>query len=473
MKRTRSAAFWLLVDELIRERTGLTVERIDAAARERLITHAMKRAGDTDELSYVARLKSDAQTFDALVADLTVHETYFFRDPPHFEALREDVLPAIVRARPSAHVLELWSAGCSSGEEPYSLAITLEQLLLAKRARVLGTDVSPRALARAERAIYGKWALRATDPKDVQRYFTPHGREQRLIDRIRARVSFEQRSLTAGPYPRPSTNLAGFDLILCRNVLIYFEAARSAEVGLQLAQSLAPGGFLMMGPSDPRLSLEALCELVPTPHGMLYRRHEAGRQTAPSRNAEAPRLPASSLWSSQRAAPELRTSPALRRDEAAPPPVRARSHDDTTLATVARETPATIEQVQRIAREHGAEAAETACRDLLAREPLSPELQFAHAALLVDLGREEAAEVALRRAIYLDRGLLVAHMLYATLLAQRGERAAGRRVYEQLAIRAGEQPPEQLIPLGEGLTYGAVARIAKQRAHALGQESAS
>lgn len=511
MKRL-GGTFSRLLDELVRERTGLASSRRHEDVKERVLTKAMARAGVSDEAVYLALLKRDRKAYDDLIADLTVPETYFFRDPAHYELLRRVVLPAILAARAHDHVLELWSAGCASGEEPYSLVMLLEQEQLGKRSHVLGTDVSHRALARAMEAVYTRWSLRATGPVDRERYFESAGAEYRLIPRIRSRPRFLQHSLSAPVYPAPHSRSGGFDLILCRNVMIYFDPQAVVDTAQRLARSLNEGGWLMMGPSDPRLELEEWCDVVPTPCGMLYHRRNTGalasrtealhassgtshlwhsqasstRHARTQRDAGMPPQTASALTLAR--APEgglgLASAPSasalrhavdspslarptarfeeLARHDASPRPTTTR---DTTAAPQAELDP--VEQVRALEREHGSVAAEAGCRDLLSTEPLSAGLHVLHATLLLDLGRDEPAAQALRRAQYLDRSLLIAQLVGATLAERRGERAAARASYLQLAEACEGRARDELVVLGEGLTYASLRALALQRATAL------
>lgn len=496
MKRL-GGTFSRLLDELVRERTGLASSRRHEDVKERVLTRAMARAGVSDEAVYLALLKRDRKTYDDLIADLTVPETYFFRDPAHYELLRHTVLPAILAAHGHSHVLELWSAGCASGEEPYSLAMLLEQQQLGKRSHVLGTDVSHRALGRAMEATYTRWSLRATGPVDRDRYFEGDGTEYRLIPRIRSRVRFLQHSLSSPVYPAPHSRAGGFDLILCRNVLIYFDPQATADTAQRLARSLNEDGWLMMGPSDPMLELEEWCDAVPTPCGMLYHRRRAGaHQSAPFEAAAllpSPLFPRAQLeltastphvWHSQarhaRAAREPSSAPPAPggpKTSAASPstekPAQPRAAS-SAAHTTSRDTTApqasevdAVEQVRALEREHGSLAAEAGCRDLLATEPLSAGLHVLHATLLLDLGRDELATQALRRGLYLDRSLLIAQLVGATLAERRGERAAARASYLQLAEACRERPGDTLVTLGEGLTHASLGALALQRANAL------
>ncbi len=439
-----------LIDQLIRERTGIATGHHQNDAQQRVLGRAMQRAGVSDEAVFLALLQRDSKAFDELIADLTVPETYFFRDPPHYEMLRREVLPAILRVRGPGETLEVWSAGCATGEEPYSLAMLLEQELLGERSQVLGSDISVRALARARRAVYSRWSLRATTEAQQKRYFEQVGREHRLAPRIRNKVRFQQHSLSATVYPRPATCAVGFDLILCRNVLIYFDPAAIVHVGQRLAGVLREDGWLMMGPSDPLLEIDEWCDKVATPCGLLYHKRHV-RDSAPE-----PRH-----WKS-RAHQASSRPPVATRSE--PPPA---APVVTPVAPIVTPEHDPLPELRQLLAEHGAAVAEAGCRDLLTRHPLNAALHLQHAMLLHDLDRQDEAERALRRALYLDRTLLVAQMLSATLAEQRGERSSAARQYEALAHEAGLQPPESDVRHGDGLSHGALASLARQRVRAL------
>jgi chemotaxis protein methyltransferase CheR len=457
--------FSRLLDELVRERVGLASSRRHELAKERVLDAAMRRVGVTDEAMYLELLKRDHKEFDALISDLTVPETYFFRDPPHYAMLRREVLPALTRSRGRDHVVEAWSAGCATGEEPYSLAMMFEQEHLASRSHVLGTDVSQRALARASAAIYTRWSMRATATEDRERYFVCEGREFRLISRIRERVRFQQHSLTSPLYPKPRSRAQGFDLILCRNVLIYFDPAAIVTTTQRLASSLSEDGFLLMGPSDPLLELEEWCDTITTPCGLLYRRRSAeqSRQARPARAwTYTPPL------ARQDEGPERASITSARPAADAPvTPVEGCPRESAQATAGATSTGDEVELVRGLVHDHGPAAAEAACRDLLRAEPLSGPLHLLHATLLVDLERTADAELALRRALYLDRNLLIAQMLNATLLERGGAHGEALRCYAQLASQARAQAATAPVLLGDGLTHGALADLAEQRVRAL------
>jgi chemotaxis protein methyltransferase CheR len=233
----------------------------------------MARVGVVDVPRYVALLEAGRVPLDDLVTELTVGETYFFREPAHFEFIQNEVFPEVMKRRGADHVFRIWSAGCATGEEPYSLAIALVEAGL--QGQVLATDISRTALWRAREATYRPWSLRGLDEERVQRVFRQAGDRWRLHARFGDLVTFQFHNLAQDAYPSLPAGIWAMDLILCRNVLIYFDKASIARVAHGLHTSLADGGWLITGPSDP--PLDGLAPLVPvvTKGGVFYPKGES------------------------------------------------------------------------------------------------------------------------------------------------------------------------------------------------------
>ncbi|MGH7804815.1 MAG: CheR family methyltransferase, partial [Candidatus Binatia bacterium] len=206
----------------IAERTGLTFPAQRSASAETKIRRAMTRRGAVDVGAFHLLLKRDPEVFDELVSELTIGETYFFRETAHFDLVARDVIPEVRARRGTGHVIRCWSAGCSSGEEPYSLAILFREQGLLDRVHLVGTDVSRAALARALCATYRQWSFRGEAASRALRHFTNDGDRHVLRDDVRARVSFEYLNLALDTYPAFGNGIWGMDLVFCRNVLIYF-----------------------------------------------------------------------------------------------------------------------------------------------------------------------------------------------------------------------------------------------------------
>src|SRR5215471_16244301 len=260
------------IARIVSARTGLSFRRHRCQDLERATRHAMARAAITEIDEFAQKLSSAQVPFDDFVAELTIAETHFFRDSGQLDWISWHVLPALRELRGEPHVLRIWSAGCASGEEPYSIGILLHESGLLDRVNLLGTDISARALEKAAAARYGSWSLRGLDAARLHRHFRPEGRLHVLADHIRSKVTFRRLNLAVPSYPLPANDTHAMDLILCRNVLIYFDEETIRRVAERFFQALAPGGWLIMGASDPLLADLAPFEVVSGPAGIAYRK---------------------------------------------------------------------------------------------------------------------------------------------------------------------------------------------------------
>jgi chemotaxis protein methyltransferase CheR len=268
------------VARIVAATSGLTFKASSCAGAEAATRRAMERAGVQEVGDYLRRLETGQVAVADLVDEVAVCETYFFRQPAQFDFIRSHVLPDIWRRRGRAHRVRAWSAGCASGEEAYSLAIVFEEMGVAEDAIILGTDISRTALERARAAAYGSRSLRGVEEAAVRRHFVRVGYHEILDDRIRRRVVFSRLNLATGGYPSLATHTWSMDLILCRNVLIYFDEATVAQVARRLHAALAGGGWIMTGATDPPLDAFAPFAAVITDRGVFYRRDRGRRSRA-------------------------------------------------------------------------------------------------------------------------------------------------------------------------------------------------
>ena len=274
--------------ELVVRHLGLQFEDAKVGWLADVLRRRMECSGAPAE-SYLARLAagSPRNELGGLAQELTVGETYFFRNIDQFHALREGVLPERLRAQATRRGLRILSAGCASGEEAYSIAMTLRDALpdLSRELWIRAVDLNPAMIEKALRARYTTWALRETPAAMQQRWFRPDGRELALDDAIRFAVTFEERNLSEDDPElwRPDS----YDVVFCRNVLMYFATPRAQALVTRITRSLAPGGYLFLGHAETLRGLSSAFHLRHTHGTFYYQRKDGVALEAPSTPARA------------------------------------------------------------------------------------------------------------------------------------------------------------------------------------------
>ncbi|MBD2177731.1 hypothetical protein H6F42_12485 [Pseudanabaena sp. FACHB-1998] len=185
-----------------------------------------------------------------LVRQITISETYFMRDKGHINLLQNNILPEIIKAQQNTKTLRIWSAGCSTGEEAYSIAILLQELIPDPqnwKLKIVGTDLNPEVIQKAKQAIYSDWSLRSLTPKQKSLYFTQQGSLWRLHENLCKMAVFYSNNLVDEDFSRSSSEFSNFDLILCRNVFIYFEPQAIKKVLHRFQLALKNNCYLITG----------------------------------------------------------------------------------------------------------------------------------------------------------------------------------------------------------------------------------
>ncbi len=393
-----------------------------------------------DSHAYLALLEgapgSEAE-WSALEDEITVGETFFFRFAEQFAALRQTILPALIRDRADHRTLRIWSAGCSTGAEPYSVAILLHRLLGDRlpdwSITILGTDISEAALSAARTAEYGDWALRSLPEAERCDFVAmpgPHATRWRLRPAFQRMVRFERRNLLALVEAEASA-LPQYDLLLCRNVLIYFGPEHVQALLCRFGASLAPDGWLLLGHAEAGGFELAGLRAVAVDGTTAWMRKEV---LAPRRTSRLPDPPP--------AAPRRRSPPA-------PPPPDADSEAQA------------VERVRALADSGASDAAWRLCRDEIERHPLCADLFFYAGLLERALGRGADAEADFRRAIYLCKQFAMAHHHLGLLLTDRGDPASGRLSIAEAGRLAAALPDDAELPCGDGMTAGRLHRLAR------------
>ena len=443
-----------------------------------------KASGAADCAAYRDLLARDEAEWIALEAEITIGETFFFRYAEQFAALRETILPGLIAARQADRSLRIWSAGCSTGAEPYSIAILLHELLgdalPAWDLHILGTDISAAALATARAAEYGRWALRTMPPGErLARFrFLPAApgatREggYALRPEFQRLVRFERQNLLGlidGTAPR---HLDAFDLILCRNVLIYFDTETVAGIMRGLGRRLRSGGWLLIGHAEPNPAFSGWLSAVSLPGTVAYRRPEDGvpanmpaQVPAPFAPWQAfPVPPASGPLVTPEAATEPdrspTTVPVVPPRRAVPTLAPAMPDGDAPVAEFALDARESLDAVRALADGGNVGEAWRVLRGALAAHPTESGLRYYEGLLARSLGRDAEAERALRAALYLDGAFVMAHYHLGLLLGALGRPVEARRALDN-AIRLSQAlPPDTPLREGDGAVAGEVAASA-------------
>lgn len=432
----------------VRRHFGFDFPGARGRALDEGVGRALHALGES-EAGLLERLKrDDPEALRALATELTVGESYFFRDRPHFAVVE--------RAARSGRTLRMWSAGCSSGEEAYSMAIVALEASDGRCApNVLGTDLNPTSVARARAATYGTWSFRGVPNGVRNRWFSTDGQRWRPVEQVRTCARFELGNLLHAPPFAPGE---APDVIFCRNVLLYLTAEAIDRVARVLTAALAPGGWLVLGPSDPLLDAPGLA-LDRSLGFFAYRRATDLDLTQPERKPHADRAAASPRPGARPAAPPPREhpsplfslSPPL--PEAPQPaspllewrPEPPRAAPDTSPL----ESAAAVVQARRLADAGDGEGALA----ILRGQPCSTaEALTLRATIRQELGDHAGAARDAEAALVFDQALAIAHVVAASARAEGGDRAGALRATRNARKALAGAPPDAPAPHAGGAT---------------------
>lgn len=405
------------IADVVSAHAGLTFPGNRIAATEAGIRRAMIRAGVADADRYLAHLLSKSAHLEPLITELTIGETYFFRQRAHFDLIARHILPEVRLRRGAGHVARVWSAGCASGEEAFSLAVTMADAGVP--GRVLGTDVCRRALARARAAEYRRWSLRGMAPGDIARVLRQHGERWVVGDQYRRMVTFAPHNLARGHYPPQAEPFECFDLILCRNVFIYFDERTIAHVTSGLVASLADGGWLLTGPHDPPLVHPQLVRAT-IGESSVYRRDLESADSSASIDTGGADVAASvGEWAVAQAETPVGDTTAPAPDDNADTALglareafaTGRYEEALRLTNSSADEHGAVVRTHAVANARGSAAALVEVDGQLRHHPMSAALHLIKALLLVDLRRIDEATISLRHTLYLDPASAIANTL--------------------------------------------------------------
>jgi chemotaxis protein methyltransferase CheR len=260
--------------EFLYRRTGMIFTEAKRYYVERRVVERMVATASPSFSSYFTRLRADMLgEVEQFVNAFTVNETYFNREDHQLRCLTSDLLPQRIRHKTTHKSIRIWSAPCSTGEEPYSIAMWLLEnwpLVDDYEIEIVGSDIDTQVLELAREGVFGKRALMRLSPPLIEKYFVPlAGERWQIIDDLRESVRFSQVNIVEENATRPHGR---FDVIFCRNVLIYFDDASRRVAAENLYENLLPGGFLCLGHAESMSRISALFDVARFADAIVYQR---------------------------------------------------------------------------------------------------------------------------------------------------------------------------------------------------------
>lgn len=468
------------LSEFVSTRMGLhfPVDRWDDL--ERGIVSAASEFGSKDVESCIKWLISSPltkQEFEILASHLTIGETYFFRDKKIFDILNHQILPELIMSRrKNEKCLRFWSAGCATGEEPYSIAILLRRMIPdieEWNITILATDINPNFLIKAQKGIYDNWSFR-DEPSWIWNYFNKTDQGFELLPEIKKMVMFSYHNLAEDPYPSLLNNTAAMDIIFCRNVLMYFSRNRAENVVSSLYLSLVEGGWLAVSAVETSHLLFHQYATVNFPGTLLYRKE-------PGKTQEI-NVPKKIVVRDVQKHPQIRITKEKKQPIAPVVPiVRMREkvkslYEEASdlyekgnysgaieqLLVKVRQDPDTKAMIllsRAYANSGKTQEAQNWCEKAISINKLEPGYHYLYAMILQERGQIEEAVRSLKRTLYLDHDFVLAHFGLGNLCKQQRKFNESDKHFDNALILLKKYNRDEILAGTEGITAGRLSEI--------------
>ena len=463
------------ISRWIAQEFGLHYPRERWPHLEREIVSAGVDASFHNPLAYLHKLLARGLNFaeqEALIRRLTVAETYFFREPASLEAFVELAVPKIgAGTRDGTKSQKIWSAGCATGEEPYSIAMLLHK---ARRfdVEILATDLNAYSLRKAVGAVYTDWSFRGTPPWVKQTHFQRTANNWQLAEPIRKMVTFAHLNLLGEDAAPSADSRALFDVIFCRNVLMYLTPDAIAAVLARFHQSLAPGGWLVVGVTETSQHLFPQFDPIRLGNATLYRKPATAtvaRCNASTAESIARTFDDRSIGNKigfPVAANADTPSPHGSHPQASTPNVRPLINQPVRKKLSAQFLPRKTEDVASIltlAREKAGQAdlhsALALCEQALRADRMTVAGHYLRALVLQEMELPSEAMRALQQSIYLDPEFVLGHFALGNLTLRAGRRKESRKHFENVLLLLARYRAEDTVPHSEGLSVGRLREV--------------
>lgn len=477
MKQTIAHTRLSEVCEVIEARMGLhfPVERWDLFSRNLAQASAAFGFEHFDEfIDWLLTTQPDQNQIKKLATFLTISETYFWREPPVFKALTDFIIPEIIKAKQDLNRnIRIWSAGCSTGEEPYSLAIALREAIPDIKnwqIQILATDMNSTALEKAEKGIYTQWSFRNSPGWIKVKYFVDLGEGKfRIIPQIRDMVTFANLNLAADNYPDPANNTHAIDILFCRNVLMYFSDEWVSHISQKLYQSLRQDGWFVVASCELSSQRFPQFNAINFPGAVVYRKGSnefKSNQKIPSFDFKLEEIE------------ELKNIdkiPTIKADrfEFIPDPEPQQFNGfvspEVSKEPLNIEIPAAIPEefinkdktfsIRLLANQGNLIEALSLCEEGIKEDKLALSLYFLKGSILQEQERINEAITSLKQTIYMDHDFIMGHFALGNLFHRLGNLKFAKRYFKNALDLLKTFDAEDILPESEGLSVKYIREI--------------
>lgn len=487
MKHTLPENTLLQLSEFIASNLALHFPKERWADLERNIVSAAKEFGYSDAEKFILRIISSPLTrehVEILASNLTISETYFWREPQTFEALEQIIIPELIHKHKKGEKrIRIWSAGCSTGEEPYSIAIALNRAIPNIEdwnVSILATDINPRIFHKVKTGEYSQWSFRNTPLWLNEKYFLQKSNNKfEIIPEIKSMVKYEYLNLAEDIYPSSLNNTNAMDIIYCRNVLMYFTQDRFRQVVRGFYNSLVQGGYLIVSASE--LSLQNFPDFTPIniPGMVLYQK--SSKKNKNQYKFTIKEIPSEPLF-------QIQVESEKTIENILPQPLEIESeiliseeipkqidsiYEESLKAYSQGNYSEVIDKLQKedqtseeqllLIRAYAnlgklIEAIKT-CEKAISANKLDPRLHYLYATILQENNQLEEAVASLKRAIYLDSDFVLSYYSLGNIYQQLGNIKSANKYFEIVLSILNKYGQEEILFESEGLTSGRFKEI--------------
>lgn len=486
------------LSRLITTHTGLYFPEKKLNALKKGLNFVINDLGmDIYKLFQCLQASPSQEVIDAITTRLTIGETYFLRDKNFFQILQDHILRGIIKhPKRKTKKIIFWSAGCATGEEPYSIAILVDQMRPVLKdwdITIIGSDINPLALNKAKKGIYSNWSLRGTPEKIIKKYFTPTtGNYFEIAPHIRQMVQFCQLNLIDDYYPASLNLFETMDIILCRNVLMYFNEQGRNNVLKKMSTLLIENGWLITGPAESGFVNLAEFTSVRFPNALYHRKGPPrkiveNKKSFPFKRKGYHTRPIVPMHAGRRLTDRNHTRRISDRKISLPPEKPkydmyqealsdynrgAYAQSMETLLTIVSQgannnnsflmkTESMILLAKSYANIGELEQARNWCEKAIASEKLNPEIYYLLSTIFQSSGDIDDSVKSLKQSIYLDPEFIMAHFTLGMLLLQKKKPEESSKSMQNALSLLELTNTDEILPFSEGMSAGRLIETIK------------